>query len=45
MTASGTPEEVEKRIQQFRDVGVQLPILRAAAPHQAPRLIEMFSVA
>ncbi len=45
MTASGTPEEVEKRIQQFRDVGVQLPILRAAAPHQASRLIEMFSVA
>lgn len=43
MTASGTPQEVEKRIQQFRDVGVQLPILRAAAPHQVPRLIEMFS--
>ena len=45
MTASGTPEEVEKRIQQFRDVGVQVPILRAAAPHQASRLIEMFSLA
>lgn len=43
MTASGTPEEVEKRIQQFRDVGVQLPILRAAAPEQAHRLIEMFA--
>ncbi len=45
MTASGTPEEVEKRVQQFRDVGVQVPILRAAAPHQAQRLIEMFSLA
>lgn len=45
MTASGTPEEVEKRVQMFRDVGVHVPILRAAAPHQAHRLIEMFSVA
>jgi 5,10-methylenetetrahydromethanopterin reductase len=45
MTASGTPEEVEKRVQQFRDVGVQLPILRPAAPHQAERLIQMFSLA
>lgn len=45
MTASGTPEEVEKRVQQFRDVGVQLPILRPAAPHQAERLIQMFALA
>ena len=43
MTATGTPDEVEKRVQQFRDAGVHLPILRAAAPHQVPRLIEMFS--
>ncbi|MGH9072849.1 MAG: LLM class flavin-dependent oxidoreductase [Acidimicrobiales bacterium] len=42
MTASGTPGEVKKRVQQFRDVGVQLPILRPAAAHQAPRLIDLF---
>lgn len=41
--ASGTPEEVQKRVQAFRDVGVDLPILRSAAKHQATRLMEMFA--
>ena len=43
MTASGTPEEVQKRVQAFRDVGVDLPILRPAAKHQATRLMDMFA--
>jgi 5,10-methylenetetrahydromethanopterin reductase len=43
MTASGTPEEVIARVQQYRDAGVTLPILRAAAPHQVPRILELFS--
>ncbi|MEA2498678.1 MAG: 5,10-methylenetetrahydromethanopterin reductase [Actinomycetota bacterium] len=43
MTASGTPEEVQKRVQEFRDVGVQLPILRPAAKHQATRLMDLFA--
>jgi 5,10-methylenetetrahydromethanopterin reductase len=43
MTASGTPDEVRDRVQQFRDVGVQLPILRPAAKHQATRLMDLFA--
>jgi alkanesulfonate monooxygenase SsuD/methylene tetrahydromethanopterin reductase-like flavin-dependent oxidoreductase (luciferase family) len=43
MTASGTPDEVVARVQRYREAGVQLPILRAAQPHQVPRLIELFA--
>ena len=43
MTASGTPEEVLARVHQYREAGVQLPILRPAAPHQVPRLLRLFS--
>lgn len=43
MTASGTPEEVEKKVQEFRDVGVKLPILRPAAKHQNQRLVDHFA--
>jgi alkanesulfonate monooxygenase SsuD/methylene tetrahydromethanopterin reductase-like flavin-dependent oxidoreductase (luciferase family) len=43
MTASGTPDEVLARVERYREAGVQLPILRAAAYHQLPRLIELFS--
>jgi 5,10-methylenetetrahydromethanopterin reductase len=43
MTASGTPEEVEKKVQEFRNVGVRLPILRPAARHQNERLLEQFA--
>ncbi|MFQ5872714.1 MAG: LLM class flavin-dependent oxidoreductase, partial [Dehalococcoidia bacterium] len=45
MTASGTPEEVVKRVQQYRDVGVQLPILRPAARHQTQWIIDLFAPA
>ncbi len=43
LTASGTPEEVVRRVQQYCDAGVTLPILRPAARHQAERLIELFA--
>jgi alkanesulfonate monooxygenase SsuD/methylene tetrahydromethanopterin reductase-like flavin-dependent oxidoreductase (luciferase family) len=43
MTASGTPDQVKAKVQQFRDVGVQLPILRPAAAHQAERLLDLFA--
>jgi alkanesulfonate monooxygenase SsuD/methylene tetrahydromethanopterin reductase-like flavin-dependent oxidoreductase (luciferase family) len=43
MTASGTPEEVKKRVQQYRDAGVKVPLLRPAAAHQTQRLLDLFS--
>lgn len=43
LTASGTPDEVVARIQRYRDVGVQVPLLRPAAPHQVDRLLDLFS--
>lgn len=43
MTASGTPDQVKAKVQQFRDVGVQVPILRPAAAHQAERLLDLFA--
>ncbi len=43
MTASGTPEEVKKRVQQYRDAGVKIPLLRPAAAHQTERLLDLFA--
>ncbi|MGH7774143.1 MAG: LLM class flavin-dependent oxidoreductase [Candidatus Binatia bacterium] len=43
MTASGTPDEVKKRVQQYRDAGVKLPLLRPAAAHQTQRLLDLFA--
>ncbi len=43
MTASGTPNEVKNRVQRYRDVGVQVPILRPAAMEQAGRLMDLFA--
>ncbi len=43
MTASGTPDEVKKRVQQYRDAGVQIPLLRPAAAHQTQRLLDLFT--
>jgi 5,10-methylenetetrahydromethanopterin reductase len=45
MTASGTPDEVATRVQQYREAGVQLPILRPAAAHQTERLLDLFAPA
>jgi len=44
LTASGTPEEVRRRVQQYRDAGVKVPLLRPAAMHQAQRLLDLFAV-
>jgi 5,10-methylenetetrahydromethanopterin reductase len=43
MTASGTPDEVRKRVQQYRDAGVKIPLLRPAAAHQTQRLLDLFA--
>lgn len=43
MTASGTPDEVKKRVQQYRDAGVKIPLLRPAAAHQTQRVMDLFS--
>jgi alkanesulfonate monooxygenase SsuD/methylene tetrahydromethanopterin reductase-like flavin-dependent oxidoreductase (luciferase family) len=45
MTASGTPQEVRRRVDDFRDAGVRLPILRPAAKHQTERLLGLFAAA
>ncbi|WP_262706257.1 MULTISPECIES: LLM class flavin-dependent oxidoreductase [Streptomyces] len=39
LTASGTETDVANRVQQYRDAGVNFPILRATAPHQIPELL------
>ena len=44
MTASGTPDEVMGRVERYRQAGVNLPILRPAAMHQAERLLDLFAV-
>ncbi|HLY22700.1 MAG TPA: LLM class flavin-dependent oxidoreductase [bacterium] len=43
LTASGTPDEVVRRVARYREAGVTLPILRPAARRQAARLIELFA--
>jgi alkanesulfonate monooxygenase SsuD/methylene tetrahydromethanopterin reductase-like flavin-dependent oxidoreductase (luciferase family) len=42
VTASGTPEDVQRRVDDYRAAGVTLPILRPAAPHQVPKLLGLF---
>ncbi len=42
VTASGTPDEVKRRVAEYRAAGVELPILRPAARHQADRLMTLF---
>ena len=41
LTASGTPDEVVQRVERYREAGVTLPILRPAARHQTPRVIDL----
>lgn len=43
MTASGTPDEVVNRVDEYRAAGVSLPILRPAARHQTKRLLDLFA--
>lgn len=43
MTASGTPDEVKKRVQQYRDAGVKIPLLRPASGDQTDALLDLFA--
>jgi 5,10-methylenetetrahydromethanopterin reductase len=43
MTASGTPDEVRARVEEYRQAGVQLPLLRPAALNQTERLLDLFA--
>jgi 5,10-methylenetetrahydromethanopterin reductase len=43
MTASGTPDEVKKRVQQYRNAGVKIPLLRPAAVHQTEKVMDLFA--
>jgi 5,10-methylenetetrahydromethanopterin reductase len=43
LTASGTPEDVLSKVQEYRDAGVQLPIVRPAAWHQGQRILDLFA--
>ena len=45
MTATGTPDEVMAMVKRYREAGVQVPILRPAAAHQAERLLDLFASA
>jgi 5,10-methylenetetrahydromethanopterin reductase len=43
LTACGTPDQVRRRVQAYRDAGVTLPVLRPALARQAERLLEVFA--
>lgn len=43
LTASGTPAEARERVQQYRDAGVKLPVLRPGAEHQIQRVLDLFA--
>ena len=43
LTASGTPEDVQRKVQEYRDAGVSVPLLRPAAQHQTQRLLDLFA--
>lgn len=42
LSASGTPDEVHERVDRYRAAGVDLPLLRPAAPSQLDALLETF---
>lgn len=43
LTAAGTPDDVLKKVQRYRDAGVDLPIVRPAARHQSSRILDLFA--
>lgn len=43
LTASGDPDTVKAKIQQYREAGVRLPIVRPAALYQAANILDMFA--
>lgn len=42
LSASGTPEQVRDRVDQYRNAGVELPLLRATDPGQFEALLKTF---
>lgn len=42
LTASGTADRVRRRVDEYLDAGVTLPVLRPASRQQIPRLISVF---
>jgi alkanesulfonate monooxygenase SsuD/methylene tetrahydromethanopterin reductase-like flavin-dependent oxidoreductase (luciferase family) len=42
-TASGTADEVVRRVGRFREAGVTFPLLRPQARHQVGRVLDMFA--
>lgn len=43
LTLPGTPAQVRRRVQDYRDAGVSLPLVRPARAEQLPLLIDTFS--
>jgi hypothetical protein len=43
LTAAGTPEDVKAKVQDYRDAGVTLPIVRPAAWHQRKAILDLFA--
>ena len=41
-TATGTPDHVMSRVERYRKAGITFPLLRPQAPHQVPRVLELF---
>jgi len=42
-TALGTADEVMSRVDRYRRAGVTFPLIRPQAPHQLPRVLELFA--
>jgi alkanesulfonate monooxygenase SsuD/methylene tetrahydromethanopterin reductase-like flavin-dependent oxidoreductase (luciferase family) len=42
-TATGTPDQVLSRVERYRRAGITFPLLRPQAPHQVPRVLELFA--
>ena len=42
-TATGTPDEVLARVERYRKAGVTFPLVRPQAPHQIPRVLDLFA--
>jgi 5,10-methylenetetrahydromethanopterin reductase len=43
LTAAGTVADVVNKVQEYRDAGVHLPIVRPAAWHQTKRILDIFA--
>lgn len=44
LTASGTADDVARRVQDFRDAGARLPLLRPASRHQIRAVLDLLAL-